>query len=571
MPRTILRAWTATALVWAAALLPGARGAGHGAVATVHPLATRAGIEAFEAGGNAVDAAIAASLTLGVVDPHNSGIGGGGFALVRRADGRVFALDGRETAPRRATRDMFIRDGRAVAELSLTGALAPGVPGHLALLDLLAREHGRLPLKRHLEEAARVADDGFVVSPQLAAALSDAAGELRAFPESARVYLKPDGLPWAAGETFRNPDLAATYRAIAEHGVRWFYRGEFARRTAGWMRENEGLLTRRDFRRYRVRTREPVRTTYRGCEIFGFPPPSSGGVHVAQVLQMVERFDLAGMGDRSVEFAHVMAEAMKRAFADRAHWLGDPDFVKVPVGLLAREYTDELSRAITPDRATPVAGHGLPPQWERDHFGRHTTHLSTADDEGNWVALTATVNTHFGSKVVVPGTGVVLNNEMDDFAAQPGVPNYFGLVGAEANAVAPAKRPLSSMSPTIVVRDGAPMLAIGGAGGPTIISQAVLAVIRVIDFGLGANEALAAPRLHHQWAPDEVVLERGWPGGAGGQLEARGHRVRRAGGIGVSQAVLRRDGSFEAAADPRAGGSAAVWRSGGGAIPSRPR
>jgi gamma-glutamyltranspeptidase/glutathione hydrolase len=328
------------------------------------------------------------------------------------------------------------------------------------------------------------------------------------------------------------------------------------------MRENGGLITRADFESYRARWREPVRGRYRDCEIVSFPPPSSGGVHVIEILNLLERFDLKSLGDSSPAFVHLVAEAMKLAFADRARWLGDPDFVRVPRGLISKEYAAALSASIRPERVTPVIRAGMPPRAESDVFAgeqqRHTTHLSAADAEGYWVGLTATINTSFGSKVTVPGTGILLNNEMDDFAAQPGAPNFFGLVGSEANAVEGGKRPLSSMSPTIVLRNGLPILCVGAAGGPTIISQTVLAILRTVDFGLPVGEALAQPRFHHQWRPDELQVERSLGPEVVEALRRMGHRVVEVPSLGAAQAV----GSAPAglgltgAADPRSEGSA---------------
>jgi gamma-glutamyltranspeptidase/glutathione hydrolase len=387
---------------------------------------------------------------------------------------------------------------------------------------------------------------------------------LALFPESEAIFLK--GLPAvpAAGDRLRQRDLARSYRQMAAGGVAWFYRGDFARRTAEWMQAHGGVVTASDFARYEVVPREPVRGTYRGHEIVSFPPPSSGGVHVVEILNILERFDLAAMGDGSAELAHVVAEAMKLAFADRARWLGDPDFARVPRGLVSKEYATDLARRIRLDRASVVAAAGTPPEADRDWFtreqNRHTTHFSTADTEGNWVACTASLNTSFGSKVVVPSTGLLLNNHMDDFSAQPGVPNYFGLVGAEANAIEARKRPLSSMSPTLVLRDGQPILSVGAAGGPTIISQTLLAILRVIDFKKSPREALAAPRLHHQWKPDELHVERSWGEAVIAELRRRGHKVSVDASLGAAQAVGRdAQGRWSAAADPRGQGAAGVW------------
>ncbi|MCC7373928.1 MAG: gamma-glutamyltransferase [Verrucomicrobiales bacterium] len=529
-----------------------------GAVASVHSEATAAGVAVLKEGGNAVDAAIAVALTLGVVDGQNSGIGGGCLALVRLANGKVVALDGRETAPRAARRDMYLRDGKAFPALSQEGALAVAVPGQLAALDLLARKYGTVPMARHLERAATLAEKGFPITRSYAARL---AGELAAVarsPEAARLLLHADGSPMKEGDVLRQPDLAATYRAIAAHGIRWFYRGPFAEQTEHWMQEHGGLMTRRDFRDYRPVIREPVVSRYRGHTIVGFPPPSSGGIHVAQILNMLERYNLREMGESSPDWVHVVAESMKAAFADRAYWLGDSDFVRVPRGLVDSDYAMRLAARIRMDTATPVATHGDPPGADRDFFGKHTTHLSTMDGDGNWVALTATINTTFGSKVVIPGTGVFLNNEMDDFSADVRGTNFFGLAGSEANAVAPRKRPLSSMSPTLVLRDGQPVLAVGAAGGPTIISQAVLAIVRFVDFARTPAEAIAGPRFHHQWRPDELVLERAWDNETEAALRGKGHTVRRVPALGASQAVGRVEGRVSGASDPRVDGVAAV-------------
>lgn len=538
------------ALLWQILPSPAAE---RGMVATVHPLATDAGVDAMRRGGNAVDAIVAAGLTLSVVDSHNSGLGGGCFLLIRRANGAVVAIDGRETAPAKATRDMFLRNGKAVAALSETGALAAGVPGEVAAFHQAVTKFGKLPWKDHCLAAAKVAEAGFPVTRNYASRLASVAKDIEKFPSSRTIFLKQDGSPWKAGDILRQPDLAQTFRALAGQGSDWFYRGPFAKATADWMKDNGGLLTEADFAHYVAKPREPLRTTYRGHEIIGFPPPSSGGVHVAQILNILEPFDLKALGANSPDFVHVVAEAMKLAFADRAHWLGDPDFAPVPRGLVDKGYAAQLAKKIDLKRATPVPQHNTPPNATSDIFSKHTTHFSAADAEGNWVACTATINTTYGSKVVVPGTGVVLNNEMDDFSAQPGVPNHFGLVGAEANAVGPGKRPLSSMSPTIVLRDGRPILSVGAAGGPTIITQTLLAIIHVVDFGRDPAEALAQPRFHQQWSPDELRIEKKFPAELRRELERRGHKLKELDSIGACQAIgLARDGkTFLGAPDPR--------------------
>ena len=529
----------------------------NGAVATVHPLATEAAVNAVRQGGNAVDAAVAAALTLGVVDGHNSGIGGGCFFLIRTERGSVVAIDGRETAPAKATRDMFLRDGQAVPELSQTGALAIGVPGSLAVYDYALKHFGKLKLRDHLLPAAALARRGFPIDASYAAKLADCAEALNRFKESREVLLR-DGKPYRAGEMLTQPDLAASYELIAREGIDWFYKGDFAVEVEKWMRKNGGLITAKDFGAYEIKVREPIRSRFRDYEIIGFPPPSSGGVHVAQILNILETFDLREYPAYSVDSVHLITEAMKLAFADRAFWLGDPDFVRVPRGLVSRRYAEMLAKKISMEKAVPVPSHGEADQFGTDAFGKHTTHFSTADAQGNWVACTATVNTSFGSKVIIPGTGIIMNNQMDDFSAQPGVANYFGLIGAEANAVEPGKRPLSSMSPTIILEKGKPILSLGAAGGPTIISQTVVNIINLLEYKMPLEKALASPRIHHQWRPDELRTEA-LPEPARDALSSRGHNVITVRGAGAAQIVMQRDGQFEAAHDPRLKGKAAAW------------
>ncbi len=388
---------------------------------------------------------------------------------------------------------------------------------------------------------------------------------LARFPGSAEALFGPDGSPPKAGERFRQPDLAQTYGQLAEHGAEWFYQGEFAQRVGEWMRQNGGILTAKDFHNYRAKLREPIESTYRGYTVIGFPPPSSGGVHVAQMLNILEGFDVQqtyanNEANDEANGIHLVAEAMKLAFADRAYWLGDPDFVEVPRGLASKQYGKTLSDQISLDKSLTVERHGEPPQWRQDLFGRHTTHIAAADSKGYWVAITATINTSFGSKVVVPGTGVVLNNEMDDFSIHPGTPNAFGLVGAENNAVAPGKRPLSSMSPTIVLDpQGEPLLTVGAAGGPKIITQTLCAIVATLDRGLSPTAALAQPRFHHQWRPDKLSVERTMPKALVASLREKGHDVDYLSSAARVQLIVRdKSNGFIAVHDPRVEGKAAV-------------
>jgi gamma-glutamyltranspeptidase / glutathione hydrolase len=530
----------------------------HGMVASVDARATRAGVNVLKSGGNAIDAAVAVGLTLGVVNTHNSGIGGGCFMLIHLANGTNVCIDGREMAGAAATRDMYLRDGKGDTQLSQTGALAIGVPGEVAAFDFAVKTYGKKSLSELILPAADIAEDGCVFDADSARLLKSVASEMRQFPAATAIFFK-DGEPLKAGEILKQPDLAATYRGIAARGSDWFYRGPFAAALGQWMGAHGGILTSNDFANYHIELREPVQTSYRGYEVVSFPPPSSGGVHVLEMLNILENFDLKRMDE--VTRLHVIAEAMKLAFADRAYWLGDPDFADVPRGLIAKSYAAELARKINLAQVTAVPAHGLPPDWQTDLFKKHTTHFSVADDAGNWVACTATINTSFGSKVVIPGTGVVMNNQMDDFSIQAGVPNHFGLVGAEANSVAPGKRPLSSMSPTLVFTNGEPIIALGAAGGPKIITSVLLELVDMLDLGMNPEQAVAAPRIHQQWSPDTLFVEARLPAGLREALGKRGHQIEVIPVAAVSQIVARHpDGKgFTGAADPRSDGTAAGW------------
>ncbi len=528
-------------------------------VASVNPLATDAGLSAYVAGGNALDAAVATALTLGVVDNHNSGLGGGCFILIRQPDGKILAIDGREKAPAAATRDMYLRDGKADSKLSTTGALAVAVPGALAAYAHALDRCGEKNLAELILPAAEIAECGFPLDRIYAGKLASMAKVLARFPGSRQALLKPNCCPYKEGECLRQPDLARTYRQIADQGPDWFYRGEFATKVGEWMAANGGILTAADFAAYEPIEREPLITTYRDWKIVGFPPPSSGGIHVAQILNILEPFDVAAeFRSGSVRGTHLMIEAMKLAFADRAYWLGDSDFVGVPRGLVDKEYAQSLAKRIDLSRASEVPTHGEPPQHQDEIFGKHTTHITAVDSEGYWVAITATVNTTFGSKVIVPGTGIVLNDEMDDFSSQPGVPNAFGLIGAENNAIAPGKRPLSSMSPTIVLdADDQPVLTVGAAGGPKIITQVLLALVGTLDLQKDLQSAIATPRFHHQWQPNSVLLEEGVPKENIDGLKTLGHKIEMIDKSGVAQGIAKSAaGELVGVHDPRVPGKA---------------
>jgi gamma-glutamyltranspeptidase/glutathione hydrolase len=546
------------------------------AVATVHPLATQAAAELLSDGGNAIDAAIAAALVLGVVDGHNSGIGGGCLVLIRLADGRLRAIDGRETAGAAATPHIFTRDGKPDPRLSQTGPLACGVPGQIAAMDRMHRAHGCLPWQRLFDRAIEIARDGHPASRSTARTLAREVEDLNRFPASRGILLHSNGEPLAEGELLVQRELAQTLRNIAANGCDWFYSGEFAKNACAYLSSLGGILTESDFARYQAIDRAPLVRPYRTHNVVGFPPPSSGGIHIAQMLGMLQTFDVREIFRNSqVQGYHLLAEVMKRAFADRAFWLGDSDFVDVPTGLLAQDYLLERMHSFSPTLASEGIEHGLPPGCSPSSFqakampgtneeNKHTTHLTVADKSGNWVAMTCTINTSWGSKVMVPGTGVVLNNEMDDFSLAPGTPNAFGLVGSLANAVAPGKRPLSSMSPTIVLdSDRLPWITCGAAGGPRIITAALQILVRTIDLQQSIQAAIASSRIHHQWTPKELVAEKQLLGDdpfaiheqTVEGLQSRGHNVRWGDALGIAQGIQRLGDRLEASHDPRAQGS----------------
>ncbi len=539
------------------ALLPCATAQAGGrqlAVASPHPLATRAGLAMLQAGGNAFDAAVAVSAALAVVEPYASGLGGGGFFLLHRArDGLQVMLDAREKAPGAARSDMYLDErGEVIPRASIDGPLAAGIPGLPAALAHLARRYGRLPLPVSLTPAIMLAREGFEVTPRyrkLAAWRRDA---LRRWPASARFLA--DGEVPPLGHVIRQPELARTLRLLARQGREGFYGGEVARRLVEGVRAAGGIWSLQDLAGYRVVERKPVTGDYRGVRVVSAAPPSSGGVVLLEALNILEGFDLDTL-DPLVR-KHLVIEALRRAYRDRARWLGDPDFTGPPVQrLISDDYAAALRDGIRLDRATPSAD--LPPA-PVEPEGEHTTHFSILDAAGNRVAATLSINLPFGSAFTVPGTGVLLNDEMDDFSIRPMTPNAYGLVGDTANAVAPGKRPLSSMTPTFL-EQGERVALLGTPGGSRIISMVLLAVL---DFAAGHGPAswVALPRYHHQYLPDEVQYEQGGltPAEVTG-LARLGHRLRELGRrYGNMQALLWAGGRLEAASDPRGEGRAEV-------------
>lgn len=517
-----------------------------GMVVSAHPLASQIGLDILKMGGNAVDAAVATAFALGVVEGYSSGVGGGSFTLLHLSDRwETIVIDGREKAPGASEPDMYIdkRTGEMIPELSTIGVLAAATPGHLKALTYLLDNFGTMSLGQVLVPSIALADTGFELSQTYVRVLEFHRDKLIRFPTTFDVLFHPDSTLLELGERLIQRDLALTYRIIAEEGDSAFYDGVIAHIVAQAMRKEKGLITLKDLREYNIAVRAPVIGTYRGYTIYSMPPPSSGGVHLIQMLNILERYDLAYLGHNSSETIHLMTEAMKRAFADRAVFMGDPDFVQVPInGLVSKDYADSLSWGISRFRARQVdtAGNPYPYEQDSDVFpaGKQTTHFSVIDQWGNMVAMTATLNTGFGSGYVIPGTGIFLNNEMDDFSAHPGVANYFGLVGAEANAIAPGKRPLSSMTPTLVFYEGAPFMIAGSPGGPRIITAVLQTALNVIDHGMNIQEAVDAPRIHHQWLPDRIYLESGIPYDVIQNLIIRGHDVMVGGNWSAVQAIL---------------------------------
>jgi gamma-glutamyltranspeptidase/glutathione hydrolase len=531
-------------------------------------------VEILQKGGNAVDAAVATAFALAVVEPAAGNIGGGGFMLVRMADGRTNFLDYRETAPGKATRDMYIKpDGKLDTEASVIGYQSVAVPGTVAGLELALKTYGTMKLADVMAPAMRLADGGFPVSEKLAREFVQERPDLQKFSVSSRIFLK-NGELYKAGETLRQPELAATLQRIAKNGAAEFYRGETARMLVQDMQGLGGLITMEDLAGYQPKARQVLRAKYtvdgHNWEVISSPPPSSGGVAVIQGLNMLQSEPLKSWED--VESVHLVAETLRRVFADRAAYLGDPDFAKVPVdGLTSACYGKELAATIDPRRASSskVVKAGEPhvcgeearipaPVEVSLNDGPHTTHFSVVDAAGNAVASTTTLNNGYGSHVT-SSAGFLLNDEMDDFTTQPGVPNaLFGLIQSESNAIAPGHRPLSSMTPTILLRDGKLSFVTGSPGGPTIISSVLLTVINWIRLGMEAQAAINAPRFHHQWMPDRIVMEQQFPDAMERALNAMGHATRRRGHIGLVNAIGidSQTGERLGAADPRDEGSA---------------
>jgi gamma-glutamyltranspeptidase/glutathione hydrolase len=477
----------------------------HGMVVTAHRLASQIGVDVLKSGGNAVDAAVAVGYALAVVYPEAGNVGGGGFMTIRLKDGQSTFIDFREHAPLAATRTMYLdKDGNPIPEASVNGYLAVGVPGSVAGLEYAREKFGKLQRDMLLTPAIKLARDGFALSNYDAKSLNAERERLAKDPAAKAIFVKQDGTTFVPGETLVQADLANSLSAIAKDGPDAFYKGPIADAIVRASEAKGGILARADFEQYRVREHEPIRCNYRGYDILSSPPPSSGGVIICEILNILEGYPLSYLGFGSSATVQVMVEAMRHAFVDRNTALGDPDFVDNPVSkLLDKSYAAGIRAKIDPYKAGVSAS--LVPKGMGEH--RETTHYSIVDNEGNAVAVTYTLNGSYGAGVVAEGTGILLNNEMDDFTAKPGTPNLYGLIQGEANAIEPRKSPLSSMSPTIVSKDGKPFLVIGSPGGPRIITITLEAILNVVDHGMDIQEAIDAPRIHHQWLPDQVYVE----------------------------------------------------------------
>jgi gamma-glutamyltranspeptidase / glutathione hydrolase len=529
-------------------------------VASEEARATEIGVEILRQGGNAVDAAVAVGFALAVTLPESGNLGGGGFMVIRLADGkRNIAIDYRETAPSAATRTMFLNEkGEADAQKSRFSGLAVGVPGTVAGLTHALKEYGsgKFTLAQLIAPAIPLARDGIEVTERMSASIARAHLQLARHSASAEIFLRPDGTVWKPGEKLVQKDLAESLQAIAREGPHAFYEGPIADQIAAAVRLAGGQMVRDDLAAYRVRERAPVVGRYRGYGILSMPPPSSGGVHLVQMLNILEGYDLKALGHNSAATIHLLAEAMKLAYADRSEFLGDPDFVKVPVkGVTSERYAAELGKGIDPDRAQSAAE--IKPGRALHYESDHTTHYSVVDRDGNAVANTYTLNFFYGVGMVAKGTGILLNNELDDFAAAPNTPNAYGLLGGDANAPGPRKRPLSSMTPTIVLQDERPFLVTGAAGGSRIITAVLQVILNAVDFGMDVGAAVSAPRVHHQWLPDQLELEPGIdPAVMQALLEKRQNAKEGRSGRSV-HSIMAVGNGLAGVADPRSGGLAA--------------
>jgi gamma-glutamyltranspeptidase / glutathione hydrolase len=535
-----------------------------GMVASQNEIASRIGADAIKDGGTAVDAVVATAFALAVVHPPAGNIGGGGFIVYRPAKGEPVAYDFREMAPAKSSPTMFLKDGAYSSEIHHNSHLAVGVPGTVAGLHMAWKEQGKLPWKRLVEPAVALARDGFTVTDGLSRSLKSVMRQMQKYPSSVAQFTK-NGVPYEPGDTLKQPDLARSLERIANQGPAGFYEGETAMLLEKEMLAHGGLITREDLKKYAAKKRTPVKGSYRGYDVISMPPISSGGIGLIEMLNILEGYDIAKMGPNSSSAVHLMTEAMKRAYSDRAQYLGDPDFVKdMPVArLTSKEYAADLRKTIDLNRTKPSS----PTTFAWTHESDETTHISVVDGERNAVSMTYTLEASYGVKLVVPGAGFLLNNEMGDFNAGPELTTADGLIGTKPNLAEPGKRMLSSMTPTVVAKDGQVFMVTGSPGGRTIINTVLETILDVVDFGMNAQEAVDAPRFHHQWLPDKIQHERyAFSADTIVELEKRGHTLQSGGAQGVAQVIIYnpKEDVLEGGTDRRAADGAAVG------VPGRP-
>ncbi len=529
-------------------------------VASAHPLASEVGVAIMKRGGNAFDAIIATQLALAVVYPGAGNIGGGGFLIARKKDGKFIALDYREAAPSKASRDMYLdKNGNPQNNLSENGHLSSGVPGTVAGLFATVK-YAKLPFKELIQPAIDLAEKGFIITQHEASALNATKNDFIRYSTKPNAFVKDN--QWNAGDTLIQPELAATLKRIKNKGAKGFYEGETAKLIVEEMQRGNGLISYNDLKNYTCKERRPIEFDYRGNHVISFPPPSSGGILLAQMLKMIEKYPVSSYGFQSVQSVQLMIEAERRAYADRAEHLGDPDFWKVPQQtLISDAYLAERMKDYDPNHASKSEDikAGV------IHESKETTHISVIDAEGNMVAVTTTLNNGYGSKTIVGGAGFLLNDEMDDFSIKPGVPNMYGAIGGDANAIAPNKRMLSSMTPTLVLKNGKPFIVVGTPGGTTIPTSVFQSIVNIIDFNMNADDAVNKPKFHHQWLPDEVEIEKDFSSETKAALEEMEYKCVNRGSIGRTELIKIINGDFstslkiEAAADKRGDDSVAGY------------
>ena len=528
---------------------------GHqGMVSSQDTHASKAAAEVLAEGGNAIDAAVTAGFTMAVTLPRAGNIGGGGFMLIHDAKtNQQTSIDYREQASANADRDMFLdSDGNPIKDLSQITHLAAGVPGTVRGFELALKKYGTIDFARALQPAIELAENGFPVSEDLHDSLAHYQDQFALSPEAQQVFYQPDGSPWPVGAMLVQKDLAATLRLIAEKGADEFYHGSIAKKIVADMKANEGIIDAQDMKTYQALEREPIQGSYRGLKVVSMPPPSSGGVHLIQMLNILERFPMEQFGHNSADSVHVMTEAMRMAYADRSKYLGDPDYVSISTDrLTSKKYAHLMSKKIDMDSASPSLAVLPGAEMKAPYESHETTHFSVIDAAGNAVSNTYTLNFSYGSKLMVPGTGILLNNQMDDFSAKPGAANAYGLIGGKCNAIEPGKRMLSSMTPTFLFKEDGTLVATGSPGGSRIINVVLQMIVNMVDHNLSVAEATVAPRFHHQWFPDVLNVEKGFSPDTIRLLASRGHKVKKQSAMGSTQTVAKQNGMFVGFSDLR--------------------